>query len=91
MHARVCPGAARELEISARAYPGAARVFEITGTVLCCTGQKIALEVALKLLFEEHLLGTTQLCSTTLCCALLVHGYARDHTGMLINKLIWIN
>ena len=33
---------------------------------------------------HEYLLGATKLCSTTLFCALLAHGYARDHSSTLI-------
>ena len=55
-----------------------------SGTVLCYTGSKIALEMHSKLLFEEYLLGATKLCSITLCCALLVHGYAQDHISGVI-------
>ena len=40
-----------------------------------------------KLLFEEYLLGFTKPCYTTLCCALLVHGYAEDRTHLLIHRL----
>ena len=84
MATRVCPAAAKALEI----VLGQALELRVRST--WPLGQALGLALRSKrlpmrsklpseLLFEEYMLGTTRLCSTTLCCALLVHGYARDH------------
>ena len=91
MAAQACPGATRVLEMAARASPGAVTARQKTAGA--CPGLEMAARACLargwqsalhsKLLSEEHMLGATNLCSTTLCCALLVRVYAWVHTSCI--------